>query len=67
MRETEAVQKMLRDAAAAQLAPRSHRMVEGSRSLGTTVEIKAARKGRGKLIVHYASLDHLEQLLKKLR
>ena len=35
--------------------------------LGTTVEIKPAHKGRGKLIVHYASLDHLEQLLKKLR
>jgi ParB family chromosome partitioning protein len=40
---------------------------EVSERLGTTVEIKAARKGRGKLIVHYASLDHLEQLLKKLR
>ncbi len=40
---------------------------ELSERLGTTVEIKAARKGRGKLIVHYASLDHLEQLLKKLR
>jgi ParB family chromosome partitioning protein len=40
---------------------------ELSERLGTTVEIKAARKGRGKLIVHYSGLDHLDQLLKKLR
>jgi hypothetical protein len=31
------------------------------------VEIRAGRKGRGKLIVHYSGLDHLDQLLKKLR
>jgi len=35
--------------------------------LGTTVEIKPGRKGSGKLVVHYSGLDHLEQLLKKLR
>jgi hypothetical protein len=35
--------------------------------LGTTVEIRAGRKGQGKIIVHYSSLDHLDQLLKKLR
>jgi ParB family chromosome partitioning protein len=35
--------------------------------LGTTVEIRAGRKGRGKIIVHYSSLEHLDQLLKKLR
>lgn len=35
--------------------------------LGTTVEIRAGKKGGGKLIVQYASLDHLEELLKKLR
>src|SRR3954471_19648848 len=40
---------------------------EVSERLGTTVEIKTARKGTGKLVLHYASLDHLEQLLKKLR
>jgi ParB family chromosome partitioning protein len=40
---------------------------ELSASLGTTVEIHAAKKGRGKLLVHYSSLDHLDQLLKKLR
>ena len=40
---------------------------EVSERLGTTVEIRPARKGSGKLLVHYASLEHLEQLLKKLR
>ena len=72
VREAEAlVQRMLRGAA----APRRKRVdrdlarleEELAERLGTTVEIKASRKGRGKLIVHYASLDHLEQLLKKLR
>lgn len=72
VRETEAlVQRMLRGAA----GPRRKRAdrdlarleEELAERLGTTVEIKASRKGRGKLVVHYASLDHLEQLLKKLR
>jgi ParB family transcriptional regulator, chromosome partitioning protein len=40
---------------------------EASGSLGTTVEIRPAKKGTGKLLVHYSSLDHLEQLLKRLR
>ncbi len=38
-----------------------------SGSLGTTVEIRPSKRGSGKLIVHYSSLDHLEELLKKLR
>ncbi|HSG75672.1 MAG TPA: ParB/RepB/Spo0J family partition protein [Burkholderiales bacterium] len=40
---------------------------EVSGRLGTTVEIRAGGKGRGKVIVHYSGLDHLDQLLKKLR
>jgi len=40
---------------------------EVSERLGTTVEIRPGRKGSGKLIVHYSSLDHLDQLLRKLR
>jgi ParB family chromosome partitioning protein len=40
---------------------------ETSSRLGTTVEIRAGRKGTGKVVVHYSSLDHLDQLLKKLR
>ena len=40
---------------------------EVSGRLGTTVEIRAGRKGKGKVIVHYSNLDHLDQLLTKLR
>ena len=72
VRETEAlVQKMLRGAAGPRRKKSDRDLArleeELAERLGTTVEIKASRKGRGKLIVHYASLDHLEQLLKKLR
>jgi ParB family transcriptional regulator, chromosome partitioning protein len=72
VRDTEAlVQQMLRGPAA-----RARRKIdrdlarleeEVSERLGTTVEIKTARKGTGKLVLHYSSLEHLEQLLKKLR
>ncbi len=40
---------------------------ETSERLGTTVEIRPGKKGTGKLILHYASLDHLDRLLRKLR
>jgi ParB family chromosome partitioning protein len=41
---------------------------EVSQRLGTTVRIRrAGNKGAGRLIVHYASLEHLEALLAKLR
>ena len=40
---------------------------EISARLGTTVQIRAGRKGSGTILVHYSGLDHLEQLLKKLR
>ena len=40
---------------------------EVSGRLGTTVEIRAGPKGSGKIIVHYSGLEHLDQLLKKLR
>jgi len=41
---------------------------EISQRLGTTVRIRhAGKKGAGKLIVHYANLEHLEALLAKLR
>ncbi len=35
--------------------------------LGTTVEIRPSSRGRGKVLLHYSSLDHLDQLLKRLR
>ena len=40
---------------------------ELSGRLGTTVEIRPSKQGRGKVLLHYSSLDHLEQLLKRLR
>ena len=40
---------------------------EVSERLGTRVEIRPSARGRGRVIVHYASLDHLDQLLRKLR
>jgi len=40
---------------------------ETSERLGTTVEIRPGKKGTGKLILYYAGLDHLDQLLRKLR
>ena len=72
VRDTEAlVQKMVRGATLPRRKKNDRDLArleeELAERLGTTVEIKASRKGRGKLIVHYASLDHLEQLLKKLR
>ena len=72
VRETEAlVSKMLRGQGASRAAKIDRDLgrleEEVSGRLGTTVEIRAGRKGHGKIIVHYASLDHLDQLLKKLR
>ncbi|MDA8110686.1 MAG: ParB/RepB/Spo0J family partition protein [Betaproteobacteria bacterium] len=40
---------------------------EISERLGTSVEIRPGRKGTGKLVLHYASHEHLDQLLRKLR
>jgi ParB family chromosome partitioning protein len=72
VRDTEAlVQKMLRGAASPRRKKSDRDLArleeELAERLGTTVEIKASRKGRGKVIVHYTSLEHLDQLLKKLR
>jgi ParB family chromosome partitioning protein len=73
VREAEAlVQSSVRGKASQKGAPRRDRDLERleeelSASLGTTVEIRAAKKGSGKLLVHYSSLDHLDELLKKLR
>ena len=40
---------------------------EVSQRLGTTVQIRPGRKGSGTIVVSYSGLDHLDQLLKKLR
>ncbi len=71
VRETEAlVQSMLRGPT--QRSARADRDIarleeEVSERLGTTVEIRAGKKGSGRVVVHYSSLDQLDQLLKKLR
>jgi ParB family chromosome partitioning protein len=72
VRDTEAmVQTMLRGA-----PPRRRRRAdrdlarleeELAERLGTTVEIRPGRKGSGKLVLHYSGLDHLDELLKKLK
>jgi len=72
VRETEAlVQKLMRGPAAKRKARGDRDLQrleeEVSERLGTTVSIVPTRKGAGKVVVHYANLDHLEQLLKKLR
>jgi ParB family transcriptional regulator, chromosome partitioning protein len=72
VRETEAlVQTMLRGRVARPKKNTDRDLArleeEVSERLGTTVEIRPARKGAGKLLLHYSSLDHLEQLLKRLR
>ncbi|MCX7893613.1 MAG: ParB/RepB/Spo0J family partition protein [Burkholderiales bacterium] len=40
---------------------------ELSETLGTTVEIRPGKKGSGKLVLHYMSYDHLDDLIAKLR
>jgi ParB family chromosome partitioning protein len=71
VRETEAlVQAMLRGPIARRTRvdrdlARLEEEISGR--LGTTVEIRAGRKGSGKLVLHYSSLDHLDELVKKLQ
>ena len=72
VRETEALVQSLLRGPTARRRKRADRDLarleeEVSERLGTTVEIRAAKNGTGKLVLHYSSLDHLEQLLKKLR
>ncbi|HYD56137.1 MAG TPA: ParB/RepB/Spo0J family partition protein [Burkholderiales bacterium] len=73
VRETEAlVHNLAREPAASGRKARGDRDLqrleeEVSERLGTTVSILPTRKGAGKVVLHYSNLDHLEQLLKKLR
>jgi ParB family chromosome partitioning protein len=71
VRETEAlIQKLLRGPAARRkTGDRDLARLEEeiSERLGTTVEIRSGKKGSGKVVLHYSSLDHLDELLKKLR
>jgi ParB family chromosome partitioning protein len=72
VRDTEAlVQQLLRGPANKLRKPADRDLArleeEVSERLGTTVEIRAGKKGAGKLLLHYSSLDHLDELLNKLR
>jgi ParB family chromosome partitioning protein len=73
VRETETlVQALLRASEPARRRRRADRDLqrleeEVSERIGTTVQIRPARKGTGKVLLHYSSLDHLDRLLKKLR
>ena len=72
VRETEALVQRLLRAPASRRRKKTDRDLarleeELSERLGTTVQIRAARKGRGQLVLHYSSLEHLEKLLKRLK
>ena len=73
VRDTEAlVQQWLRAPAGSRKAAKPDRDLErlqeeASERTGTTVEIKPGRKGRGKVVVHYASFEHLDELLARLK
>jgi ParB family chromosome partitioning protein len=72
VRESEALAARLLRGPAVRRKPRTDRDLarlqeEVSERLGTTVQIRPGRKGSGTLVIHYAGLDHLDLLLKKLR
>jgi len=72
VRESEALAARLLRAPAGRRTPRGDRDLarleeEVSGRLGTTVQIRPGRKGNGTIVLHYSGLDHLDQLLKKLR
>jgi ParB family chromosome partitioning protein len=72
VRESEAMVTRLQRGPAARRRQRTDRDLarleeEVSQRLGTTVQIRPGRKGSGTILVRYSGLDHLDQLLKKLR
>ncbi len=72
VRECEALAARLLRGPAARRRQRTDRDLarleeEISQRLGTTVQIRPGRKGSGRIVLRYSGLDHLDQLLKKLR
>jgi ParB family chromosome partitioning protein len=72
VRESEALSAKMQRGVGSRAKPRIDRDLarleeEVSQQLGTTVQIRPGRKGSGTILVHYSGLDHLDQLLKKLR
>ena len=72
VRETEALaQQLLRGTGTGRRRKKVDRDIarleeEAAGKVGTTVEIKAGKKGTGKLVLHYSSFEHLDELLAKL-
>lgn len=72
VREAEALATRLARGPATRSRPKVDRDLarleeEASERLGTTVEIRPGKKGSGKVVVHYTSLEHLDRVLRKLR
>lgn len=72
VRESEALATRLQRSPASRSKRRTDRDLarleeEVSQRLGTTVQIRPGRKGSGTVLISYSGLDHLDQLLKKLR
>jgi ParB family chromosome partitioning protein len=72
VRETESLITDILHPKTAKHAPKLDRDVqrlqdELSDKLGTTVEIKPGKKGAGKLVISYASAEHFDELLSKIR
>jgi ParB family chromosome partitioning protein len=72
VRESEALATRLQHSPVARRKQRTDRDLarleeEISGRLGTTVHIRPGRKGSGTIHISYSGLDHLDQLLKKLR
>lgn len=72
VREAEALATRLAHGPATRSRPKVDRDLarleeEASERLGTTVEIRPGKKGSGKVVVHYTSLEHLDRVLRKLR
>lgn len=72
VRETEALaQQLLKGGATTSRKKKVNRDItrleeETAGKIGTTVEIKTGKKGTGKLVVYYASYEHLDELIAKL-
>ncbi len=72
VRESEALAARLLRGSAARRKHRTDRDLarleeEVSQRLGPTVQIRPGRKGSGMIVLRYSGLDHLDQLLRKLR
>ena len=72
VRETETlVQRLLKSDGTAPRRKKIDRDIarleeESAGKIGTSVEIKPGKKGSGKLVLRYASFEHLDELLEKL-